>query len=96
MNRWIANIRSTVSEEGFEVIDHAKIEWRSEFQKGWNDNLLTVYEELADNLPLAKDAPANFPMTRELYQGLFQQTAKECVKGVWLYQPAWSVLAKKS
>lgn len=95
VNRWITNIQSTISEEGLEVVDHARIEWRPEFQKGWNDNLLTVYEELAGNLPLAKDPPANFPMTREVYQGLFQQTAKECADGVWLYQPAWSVLAKK-
>ena len=83
-------------QEGLEVVSYSDVEWRPEFQRGWNDNLLTVYEELAANVPLAKDAPPSFPMTRERYTELFNGVIQECGQGVWLYQPGWTVLAKKS
>lgn len=89
------DIPSLLQSSGFEVVKYEDIDWRPEFQKPWNDNLLTVYEELAVNLPLAKDAPSGFPMTREVYQQIFEGTARECAEGVWLYQPAWSVVARK-
>jgi hypothetical protein len=76
-------------------MDHKDVHWRQEFQKGWNDNLLTVYEELEVMFPAAKDAPPNFPMTRETFAGMFKAVVEECAHGVWLYQPGLTVLAKK-
>lgn len=78
-----------------EVVSYKDVEWRPEFQRGWNDNLLTVYEELAIHFPLAKDAPPNFPMTRETYTAMFGGVVNECHNGVWLHQPGLSLLAKK-
>ena len=55
-----------------------------------------MYEELAVNFPLKKDPPPGFPIVRETYEQMFNATAQECANGVWLYQPMWAVLAKKS
>jgi hypothetical protein len=93
---WVTNIQSELQKEGLDVLSYHDVTWRPEFQRGWNDNLLTVYEELGVNFPLAKDAPPNFPMTRETYNTMFAGVVSECNNGVWLYQPGWSVLAKKS
>ena len=88
-------METILPEQGFELISYKESDWLPELQKGWNDNLLIVYEELAGHFPLAKDAPPNFPMPRETYQAMFDGVMRECAEGVFLHQPVTAVLAKK-
>ena len=89
------NLKSILTKEGLDVISYEDVLWRSEFQRGWNDNLLTVYEELEMHFPLAQDAPPDAPMTKEKFRGMFAAVTKECNDGVWLFQPAIALLAQK-
>ena len=92
---WINNLATEVEKHGAAVLAQEPVIWRPELQRLWNDNMLTVYEEIAYSLPLASEAPPNMPITREKYQELFAKVVDECQKGVWINMRGESVVAQK-
>jgi len=61
-----------------------KFPLKSEQYKAWTEDYLLVYEEVAQMVPKEKDAPGA-PLTREKYEGMFDQVVKETNEGAVIH-----------
>jgi hypothetical protein len=79
-----------------EMIEHKKIEPRTEMMRAWTDDILAVYEEIILSLPRASELkPDESPITRESYSQLFEEAVQETQRGVSLSMGTITLLARK-
>ncbi|KAF3024374.1 hypothetical protein E8E14_014333 [Neopestalotiopsis sp. 37M] len=81
---------------GFEDVHMHKFPKRRQDFKGWTEDFLMVWEELASHLPSKADVP-NAPVTRELWTDLFNKAVVETEQGVAVHQGfIMTVVGRKS
>ncbi|KAK8075451.1 hypothetical protein PG997_010114 [Apiospora hydei] len=83
-NSFIDKLDQVVTEYGFEDVHFKVFEKRKQDYKGWTEDFLMVWEELADMFPLKAQAPDS-PVTRESFTELFQKAVAETEQGVAIH-----------
>lgn len=68
----------------FKDVEIKHIPIPKEHYKAWTENYLTVYEELAGHIPPAEIVGPKAPLSREIYQAIFQKVVEETNRGVAL------------
>ena len=81
---WLGDIGDQVSGTGFNHTNVVKFPLKASHYKAWTEDYLLVYEEVAQMVPREKDAPGS-AMTREKYEGLFEQVVKETNGGAVIH-----------
>jgi hypothetical protein len=84
-----------VSENGFGDVRLREDENRKQDYKGWTEDFLMVWEELASYFPVKADEP-EAPITREFWVDLFVKAVHETERGVALfYRNIFTVVGRK-
>lgn len=81
---WLGDIGDQVSRAGYKYTNVAKVPLKASQYKAWTEDYLLVYEEVAQMVPREKDAPGS-AMTREKYEGLFEQVVRETSRGTVIH-----------
>ncbi|KAL3456462.1 hypothetical protein BJX64DRAFT_281355 [Aspergillus heterothallicus] len=84
-NDWVEVLDSHLDQFGFRDARLLVHEKRKQDYKGWTEDYLTVWEELAGFFPPKEQAP-NAPFTRETWADLFAAAVKETEQGVAVHQ----------
>lgn len=70
---------------GFEDVRKQVVEKRKQDYKGWTEDILMIWGDLAVHFPTKADAPTA-KLTRESYLDLFRRALEETEKGVAIHQ----------
>ncbi|RAH66288.1 class I SAM-dependent methyltransferase [Aspergillus aculeatinus CBS 121060] len=84
-NAWVDALDAQLTQFGFQearLLPHNK---RPQDYKGWTENYLIVWEELAALFPPKAEAP-NAPVSREAWVALFTAAVRETEQGVVVHQ----------
>ncbi|KAF7520889.1 hypothetical protein G7054_g12624 [Neopestalotiopsis clavispora] len=93
---FVHELNSHLGRHGFEDVHMHKFPKRRQDFKGWTEDFLMVWEELASHLPSKADVP-NAPVTRELWTDLFNKAVVETEQGVAVHQGfIMTVVGRKS
>ncbi|TGJ75779.1 hypothetical protein E0Z10_g10958 [Xylaria hypoxylon] len=84
-NEWVDVLDTHLGKFGFQDFQLHVQEKRKQDFKGWTENYLMVWEELAPLFPPKTQAP-NAPMSREAWTDLFAKGVKETEEGVVVHQ----------
>ncbi|KAI3316623.1 hypothetical protein HD806DRAFT_517142 [Xylariaceae sp. AK1471] len=84
-----------VSENGFQEVHLQEDKNRKQDYKGWTEDFLMVWEDLASFFPSKADKP-EAPVTKEFWVDLFAKAVKETEQGVALfYRNMFTVVGRK-
>ncbi|KAL3430398.1 hypothetical protein BDV09DRAFT_178619 [Aspergillus tetrazonus] len=84
-NDWIDALDTHLNQFGFQNARLLVQEKRKQDYKGWTEDYLMVWEELADYFPSKAQAP-DVPFSREAWISLFANAVKETEEGVVVHQ----------
>lgn len=82
---WVDALDKHLVQFGFENVRLLAQDNRKQDYKGWTENYLMVWEELASLFPTKAEAP-NAPLSREEWTALFENGVKETEQGVMVHQ----------
>lgn len=82
---WVDALDKHLVQFGFENVRLLARDTREQDYKGWTENYLMVWEELASLFPPKAQVP-NAPMSREAWTDLFENGVKETEQGVIVHQ----------
>ncbi|KAL4779053.1 hypothetical protein BJX76DRAFT_341840 [Aspergillus varians] len=82
---WLNALDTHLDQFGFQDVRLLVQEKRKQDYKGWTEDYLTVWEELAVFFPPKEKAP-NVPLSREAWIDLFASAVKETEQGVVVHQ----------
>ncbi|KAL4950110.1 hypothetical protein BDW69DRAFT_172827 [Aspergillus filifer] len=84
-NDWVDVLDTHLDQFGFQSAQLIVQDKRKQDYKGWTEDYLMVWEELADLFPQKAQAP-NAPFSREAWIDLFANAVKETEQGVVVHQ----------
>ncbi|KAL4935584.1 hypothetical protein BDV06DRAFT_125447 [Aspergillus oleicola] len=84
-NDWVDVLDTHLDQFGFQDTLLLALDKRKQDYKGWTEDYLMVWEELADLFPSKAQAP-NAPFSREAWIDLFANAVKETEQGVVVHQ----------
>lgn len=84
-NAWVEILGRHMEEHGFEDVREQSNNSRKQDLKGFTENYLMVWEELATYFPPKAKEPQS-PMTRETWIDLYARAVKETERGVIVHQ----------